>query len=82
MKQVEQGVPKPADAEFPSLLAGGKCGSRCRSQVGFGGAILSDCQGEEKDVYESMHHDDLVGWIGKKRGSVLGGGVVKEIVGL
>ncbi len=65
MKQVEQGVPKPANAEFPSLVAGGggKGGSRCRSQVGFGGAILSDCQGEEKDVNESMHHDDdfLVG---------------------
>jgi hypothetical protein len=65
VKQVEQGVPKPANAEFPSLVAGGggKGGSRCRSQVGFGGAILSDCQGEEKDVNESMHHDDdfLVG---------------------
>jgi hypothetical protein len=56
VKQVEQGVPKPANAEIPMLMAGGKAGSRCRAQVGFGGAILRDSQGEKKDVSESMHH--------------------------
>ena len=46
MEQVEQGVPKPADAEIPALVAGGEAGSCCRSQVRFGRTILADCQGE------------------------------------
>jgi hypothetical protein len=54
MKQVEQSVPKSADAELSALMAGGIGG---RSQVGFGGAELTYGQGEQKDVNKSRHHD-------------------------
>ncbi len=61
MKQVEQSVPKSADAELSALMAGGIGG---RSQVGFGGAELTDGQGEQKDMNKSRHHDELVRWMG------------------